>query len=662
MTCRRQQNPNWNPLVAILCILGWSLTVVSCDSLEESPEGEISVSASPSSIPADGISSTQINVKINSDATTRGVTLTTTQGNFLDSTGQSVQSVVVEVGNDGRGSVPLFSGVQTEVASVHASIKGLNDETTIEFVPNLPSSITLTAASSILGADSISNTTITAVLQADVGTVSQETEVFFTAFNKNQASQSVGRIASSVLSDATGTATNTLFGSGFVGTALVQAWVWAGGTQVLLTSIEVDFVSSTSTLTDSSSLTLAATPNSVVADGISSTALSAQINADATNRSVQFTTTQGTFPDGTTSFTTTANNAGEASTLLITGTQSGTAIVTATANNLSEHMTLNFTRSDPDSIILTPSTASVTADGTSSVAVLASLQRTTGSVSESIPVSFSAVHQGTTTTAGTITEQVISSGGSAQTTLFSDTTVGTVVVTASVLKTDGTTLSKTTTVSFTASDANSNPEDLKGVQALTSTESSLVADGQSTVTLAATISVEASSRVVTFVTTLGTFAQDSSGATSVEASADSTGTASTVLQSGTVTGTGVVTATFNGISKFTNLTFTRSDPDEILLTVSARTITANGTTSLTATATLAKSTGSPSQNIPVSFSAAHTSGASAGTIVDKVFSDSSGAAAATLFSDTTSGNVTITASVTKLDGTNLSKSTTVVFQ
>ena len=98
-------------------------------------------------------------------------------------------------------------------------------------------------------------------------------------------------------------------------------------------------------------ITLVADPESIPADGSSSSSITATLTdssggAVATGTSVTFSTTLGTFPDGSTSYTvTTPDDTGVVAVSLIAGTTEGDVEVTATSNSVTQKTTVVFTAS-----------------------------------------------------------------------------------------------------------------------------------------------------------------------------------------------------------------------------------------------------------------------------------------------------------------------------
>ena len=152
-------------------------------------------------------------------------------------------------------------------------------------------------------------------------------------------------------------------------TVLVTVDVKDGTTVVASRSVTVRFEAPAA----ASVIKLTATPAQVEADGTAPIELRAQINAGVTNRTVSFTTTNGTFsPNANPPVRDLPNrptNAdGVAVAQLYASGQAGTAVVTASAGGFSDSQTVVFT---PLTLRLSLSSSRVDADGTSSIEVRA---------------------------------------------------------------------------------------------------------------------------------------------------------------------------------------------------------------------------------------------------------------------------------------------------
>ncbi len=144
------------------------------------------------------------------------------------------------------------------------------------------------------------------------------------------------------------------------------------------------------------SITLAASESSIPADGSRSSAVTATLTDStgqpvSTGTSVTFSTTLGTFPNGSTSYPlSTPDATGIATVSLIAGTATGTAVVTAESNSVTQTVTIDFTAvafgtgpgtGEPVYIVITADPAAIQVKGTGGVesaAVTASVKDENG--------------------------------------------------------------------------------------------------------------------------------------------------------------------------------------------------------------------------------------------------------------------------------------------
>ncbi len=152
-------------------------------------------------------------------------------------------------------------------------------------------------------------------------------------------------------------------------------------------------------VSQTASITLAASPTSIPADGSSSSAITATLTdgtgaAVATGTSLTFSTTLGTFPNGTTSYaTTTADDSGVAVASLRAGTTPGSATVTAESNVVTQAVSVTFSGEDvagsASTVSLALSQTSVKSDNSDSATVTATVLDVNNAALSGITVAFS---------------------------------------------------------------------------------------------------------------------------------------------------------------------------------------------------------------------------------------------------------------------------------
>jgi len=147
------------------------------------------------------------------------------------------------------------------------------------------------------------------------------------------------------------------------------------------------------------SITLAASPTSILADGTTSSAITATL-ADSTGgavtagTSVTFSTTLGTFSNGSRSYTlSTPDDSGTAVVSLIAGTTPGSATVTAESNSVTQAVNVDFTgegvAGSASTVSLALSLTSVKSDNSDSATVTATVLDVNNAALNGITVAFS---------------------------------------------------------------------------------------------------------------------------------------------------------------------------------------------------------------------------------------------------------------------------------
>ncbi|OQY60197.1 MAG: hypothetical protein B6245_02575 [Desulfobacteraceae bacterium 4572_88] len=363
--------------------------------LTSDPSGisALSLSASLTSLPADGVSSTFITATIKDEAggpisNGTDVIFSTTMGKFPN--GENVYSV--KVANDsGSVTVPLTAGTISGTAEITCYVRGVTHRQTIEITSTVPPSvISLSTNPASIVADGTSATVITAIIKDDVGNaVLAGTPVTF--------STTLGRFPngstswSTTTPDITGAVTATLFAGQTPGTAEVTCFAGGGVTQTI-----------TVTLTNEGSETppitiTMSTPSPVPADGVSSTSIKAEIKDSLGNpvrqgMPVNFTATLGKFPNGQKTYdVTTPDETGAVTVSLIAETTPGIGDVTCSSGGITQKVTAEFTGEiSASKITLNAYPVNIQADGVSSTKITALIKNDVGqAVSAGTPVTFS---------------------------------------------------------------------------------------------------------------------------------------------------------------------------------------------------------------------------------------------------------------------------------
>lgn len=486
--------------------------------------------------------------------------------------------------------------------------------------------ITLTVSPSSAVADGASSVAITAVVSDRSGTpVPQDTSVTFSTTLGTFPNG--GTRLTLATPDDTGTVVVSLIAGTVAGTAEITCTA-NGVTQ----RVTVEFITQ-----GAARVVLAATPERIPADGVSTALVTAQIlngvgDPVPAGTPVTFTTTLGLFSNGdTTLMLSTPDGSGVVSTWLTSAKLGGTAVVTVTSGTVSQAIGVEFTATA--SLTLSADPASVAADGVSSMLITAQLLLASG---EAVPQGTSAVFSTTLgsfpgggTTANVTT---LDDSGTVRISLRSATTAGFAQVTCT---SHGVT--QAITVAFVLQET--------ATITLAASPTAIAADGASSATLTATLLTAAGQPVrqgtaVTFTTTLGTFPNGST--TFNVATPDASGRVSVSLVAGTAPGAAQVTCAANGVSQTVTVTFIDRRTATITLQAVPATISANGVSTSEITATLLDSRGEP---VPPGTQATFTTdlGTFPGraTSISATTADATGTVTVTLQAGTTIGTATV---------------------
>ncbi|MGD9731040.1 MAG: invasin domain 3-containing protein [Desulfamplus sp.] len=380
----------------------YQLTTVTFKDGNVTPDiGNITLSANPANVKADGASSSSITA-----------TLTDTSGNPVPA-GTSVvftaapagigkfsnntATITVKTPDDaGKVIIPFISaGTTGGLVQVSASSGGASQGTLVTFEgaaqPIATASIALTALPDKIPADGKSSLTITATLYDSAGKpMPKGTSATFSVsagrgtFANGSASYPV------TTADDSGKVSASLISSKTSGSVDVTCKSSNGITQL----IQVYFTGSDSGVGSTASIAMSASPTTIPADGASSSTITIKMT-DATGAAViqgtsaTLTTTLGTLSKTTVS---TVDDTGTISVSLKSGTEAGTARVVCTSNGVTQAITVVFTggtdNATPAYLSLALSQLSVKTDNSNSTTVTATVLDENYSVMKGIPVSF----------------------------------------------------------------------------------------------------------------------------------------------------------------------------------------------------------------------------------------------------------------------------------
>ncbi len=397
--------------------------------------GQITLTANPPQIPADGVSSTTIRAVVQDSSgnpVPKGTTVifNTNLGTFPN----GATSIALNIANtSGIVNTSLIAGLTSGLATVTATCGGVTQAVTVNIVDTIipmVGSITLTSTLNSIPADGFSSTGITATVMDTTGTpMPQGTSVTFT----------ITPAPPPVLATfPNGTQTITLQTAGTTGVVTTSLIAGTAGGVVQVTAESEGVTQLLNIIIDDGSvavgsIVLTANPTSIPADGTSSSAITAVIRDTAgkpvpNGTPVVFTTDMGTFANSVfpSIVLATVGTSGTVTTSLIAGLVDGVAQVMVTAGNLTQLIEIPILEKLSGSLNLTANPTTLAANGTNTSLIRATMRDSGGNPMPNVPVTFS-------TTLGTIIggpTVTTNASGIADVTLRSSTTTGTATVTA----------------------------------------------------------------------------------------------------------------------------------------------------------------------------------------------------------------------------------------
>ena len=491
--------------------------------------------AEPTSIFANGVDKSTISVQLKNDfgitVENETVSFSTTNGGLSSSTGTT--------DTEGLATVQLTAPIVPGTAVVTAQY-GLGSPVSVAVAfasAPVVGSIVLSANPETIPADGVSSSTITVTIRDSASApVPKGTSVTLTTTLGTFLNS--GSSYTAITPNETGVVSVPLKAGFTGGSAVVTA-----SSHSVTQSIVVPFTTSIV-----ASINLLASPETIPADGFSSSIITATIKDGAsgpapTGTSITFTTTLGTFPNSGSSYTViTPDASGVVSVPLKAGFIGGSAIITASSENVFQSVVVLFTSSVVTSVNLSATPYTIKADGTSTSEIRATVSDSNGNpVADGEQVSF-VITSGLGTLGGSLVGTV---GGIATVTYTAPNTAGTAVIQA--MTTNG--VSDTVTITL------SNPT--MGTIVLGAEPAEIPADGSSSTTITATVLNSTGNPVVegtnvTFTTNLGTFSNGSS-TYSISTEGDS-GVVQVALMAGVTPGYAMVKAESEGVSNMVRVT------------------------------------------------------------------------------------------------------------
>jgi hypothetical protein len=162
----------------------------------------------PTTVRADGVSTTSLQAKIPAEATTRNVKFATTRGTFQGTDAKNEITVIAD--DNGIATATMIAGREVGSATVSATAGTFVASRQLPHERAFADAIAVETSSATPKKDGTRNAVITAILTRNNGFVSPGAQVTFEAFAVvDGVRRSVGRFAAVATSDATGRATAT---------------------------------------------------------------------------------------------------------------------------------------------------------------------------------------------------------------------------------------------------------------------------------------------------------------------------------------------------------------------------------------------------------------------------------------------------------------------
>ena len=578
----------------------------------EGPPSRVDVKATPPSIYANGENEIIIEADVwdeNGDPAPNGAVVS-----FSATTGTLKETSVTTVSGKASTTLIAVAGAANVESTVTATSGGYADATVVTFMGVSLSDMQATPVAIFANGTDTSEITVRLKDQSGAAVVG-ETIVF------NADKGTLGLL--STVTDADGLAKTTLMAPTVTGKATIKA---VYGTLTTNTNVSFEAVGA-------GSITLAANPITIPADGTSSATITATVTyssgaAVPKGTSVTFATNLGKFSNGAQTYTIiTPDDTGSVSVSLISATTPGSAKVTASAINTSQTVYVGMGGA-PISITLEAVPTSIPADGASSSTITATLIDGAGKpVTPGTSVVFTTTLGTFSNKTNTITATTLDDKGTVSVALIAGKTPGAATVTAT-----SSGVSHVVEVVFSGA-----PE--VGSIVVSANPTSIPADGKSTSAITALVKtadnqvVEGAS--VSFIT--------ARGAITSPHITDANGQATATLTSERYVDTSVqITATCQGKEAYTFVAFTGVT---LTLTAVPESLLVGDKDGSAITAKLTDAAGNPISNTAVTF----TTDKGALTPPSPQITNSAGQAFVTLNSDE-SGTATVKGSALGAEG------------
>ncbi len=565
------------------------------DSLEVTFRGlYLDVSFSPDQIPADGEST--ITIDILHRETTNGNPVAGKSVSLSTDKGYIPASVTTDV--NGAASAELTSNTSPGTATVTVSVPSMTYSFGVDFLSVIPTAVSFSASNTSILSDQSSTSDLTATVTDVLGNPLSDITVGFTA-NAGTVSSTTGT------TDASGQTTITFTSPASTSDGAAEVKAILSDYTTVRDSLDIDLRGVTMLLT--------ADPESIPADGSSSSAITVDLHETTSgnpvvNKSLAISTDLGTIPsEGLT------GTNGQATISLTAGMTPGTATVTVDAGIIAT-TAVDFLSTAPTTIAVSTGSASLLADADATTTISASLTDILGNAVSGATVNFTAA-SGTLSSSNGVTD----SDGIATVELTSSASTANVSTNILVVAADNATIRDSIDVTYRGLtlEVSASPDEIP-------------ADGSSTASITAILTETTNGNpVINKVLAVST----DRGIIASEGITGTNGRATIILTAGTSAGTATITVDA-GITATTTVDFISAAPAALAISTSSTSIIADGEATATITANLTDALGNTVSDARVNFT---TSGGSLGS--SSALTDTDGNATMVLTSAALSGDI-----------------------
>jgi adhesin/invasin len=607
----------------------------------------VAVDANPSTVPADGSTTSALTVTVTHDGTTLSsdpVMLSVSGSPAGVCTSSNLSTVAGTTDSSGQITSTFTAGTTGGSCTVTATEADTGQVGSALITVNANNSVKVTPASSNVAANGSATASLTATVKNPSGVVVPNDDLTITLSPSN--SGSCGSATMNGLTNSSGQLTISYISSSTSGfctvTATEQSTAPGTGQSG---SAEVDQTESPPPSATPYAVVTAALPSSVLANGATTSTVTVTVTnstpAPVSADPVLLTMTPSAAGScGRLSAATgTTNGSGQVSATYTSSTTAGTCTITAQEAQTGVSNSAVVTQTSLNVVTVTPVPSSVPADGTTTSTVTVNVKSGLGAnvVGDTVTFSLTANPSGACGPLTPAGPYSTNASGNVVVTYTSSTTVGFCTVKATET---GTGQSGSSAIDQTQSQRPANIT-------VGANPSSVQASGSATSTVTVAVTTSATDPVAgdpVNITSVGTPSAACGGLVPTSGSTNSSGELTSTYTSSTTGGTCRITATEAESGLSNSFTITQTTFDTVAVTAVAQTIAANGTATSTVTATVLSPTSTAVSGDSVTFVTSGNPVAACGLLTPSSgVTNTSGQLVATLVASTTPGFCTVKA-------------------